>query len=105
LISFKISQKRPTNPYGVYMNEKILAKEELIGRRLRIKECTDPNWIGRSGTIIDETKNTFLLRLNNKHKTIAKNIATFEFEYDKHKINLNGKEIIYRTEDRIKKTR
>ena len=87
------------------MNEKKLAREELIGLRVKIKECKDPNWIGKSGLIIDETKNTFLIKIDDKQKKIAKNIATFEFDYEGKKLLLNGSKIAYRPEDRIKKVR
>lgn len=87
------------------MDEKILAREELIGLHVTIKECKDPNWINKSGTVIDETKNTFLIEINEKQKKIAKNIAKFEFECDGKIIVLNGSKLAYRPEDRIKKVR
>jgi ribonuclease P protein subunit POP4 len=85
------------------MNEKALAKDELIGLHVRIKECKDSKWTGKSGVIIDETKNTFLIRVDNENKRIAKKIAKFEFEHGEKKTILNGSKIAYRSEDRIKK--
>jgi len=70
-----------------------------------IRECMDSKWIGKYGVIIDETKNTFLIRINGKNKKIAKKIAKFEFENDEKKTILNGSKITYRPEDRIKKAR
>ncbi|MCK5258960.1 MAG: ribonuclease P protein subunit [Thermoplasmatales archaeon] len=87
------------------MNEKTLAREELIGLHVTIKECKDSKWTGKSGVIIDETKNTFLIRIDNENKRIAKKIAKFEFEHDEKKAILNGSKIAYRSEDRIKKAR
>ena len=87
------------------MNEKKLAREELIGLKVKIKECKDTSWIGKSGLILDETKNTFLIKIDDKQKKIAKNIATFEFDYEGKKLLLNGSKIAYRPEDRIKKVR
>jgi len=87
------------------MDEKKLAKEELIGLHVKIKECTDPNWKDKSGLILDETKNTFLIEIDNKEKIISKKTATFEFNYCGKKITLNGSKIAYRPEDRIKKAR
>ena len=86
-------------------NKKTLAREELIGLQVKIKECKDPNWIGKSGFIINETKNTFCIKNKEEKKTIAKKTATFEFDYDGMKITLDGSEIAYRPEDRIKKIR
>jgi len=87
------------------MDEKTLAREELIGRRVTIRECTDPTLGNKSGLIIDETKNIFLIEIENKEKKVGKNIAKFEFEQDGKKILLNGSKLIFRPEDRIKKVR
>ena len=87
------------------MNEKTLGKEELIGLKLTISECKDPTWKGKTGLVLDETKNTFLLEIDNKEKRIAKATAIFEFEYNGKKIRLNGSKIAYRPEDRTKKVR
>jgi len=87
------------------MDEKTLARDEFIGLHVKIKECKDPSWIGKSGLIIDETKNTFLIETKDKKKIIVKKTATFEFDYGGKKITLDGSKIAYRPENRIKKTR
>ncbi len=87
------------------MDEKTLAREELIGRHVTIRECTDPTLDDKSGLIIDETKNTFLIEIEKKEKKVGKNIAKFEFEDDGKKIILDGSKLIFRPEDRIKKVR
>ena len=87
------------------MNEKTLLKEELIGLHVKIKKCTDPSWKEKTGVVVDETKNTFLIEIGDQQKKIAKNIATFEFEIDGKKMMLDGSKIAYRPEDRIKKVR
>jgi ribonuclease P protein subunit POP4 len=87
------------------MGNNRIVKDELMGRNVTIKECTDPNWINKSGKIIDETKNTFLIEIENQQKRIAKNTAIFEFEYDRKKTIVEGSRLVYRPEDRIKKAR
>jgi len=87
------------------MNEKIFAKEEFIGLPVNVRNCNDPSWIGKSGIIINETKNMFEIRINKKNKKIEKKKSRFEFEYKVNKIIINGSQILYRPEDRIKKTR
>jgi len=87
------------------MNKEKLAREELIGLHVKIIECDDPTWIGRSGLIVNETKNTFLIEINGQEKTIAKKTAIFEFDYNTEKITIYGKKIEYRPENRIKKVR
>ena len=84
--------------------EKIL-KDELIGLNVRINECTDPSWTGKQGTIIDETKNIFVLNMTGNEKMISKETAKFEFDYEGKKVMIDGKKLKYRPEDRIKKAR
>jgi ribonuclease P protein subunit POP4 len=84
---------------------KSFAKDEFIGLKVKIRDCSDPKWIGKSGQIINETKNTFLINIDNKEKTIAKNIAIFEFDINGKKISLDGSKIMFRPENRIKKVR
>jgi len=87
------------------MEKKSFAKDEFIGLKVKIKDCKDPNWVGKSGFILDETKNTFLIEIDSQQKKIAKSIATFEFDFKGNKIAIDGSKIVYRPEDRIKKVR
>lgn len=87
------------------MDEKTLAKDEFIGLHVTIVDCSDPSWKGRNGLIVDETKNTFLVEVDDRQKMIAKKTATFEFIVDGKKITIDGSKIMYRPEDRIKKVR
>jgi ribonuclease P protein subunit POP4 len=82
-----------------------LIKDEFIGRKVQIDNATDPTWINKSGIIIDETKNTFLIQTDNTIKRIGKNIATFTFIEDKQKVSILGSKIRYRPEERVKKAR
>ena len=74
-------------------------KGEFIGLPVKIRECTDPSVTGIKGTIIDETKNTFLIHTNTKEKRIAKDIATFEIEG----ISVQGNKIKWHPWERIKR--
>jgi len=87
------------------MDENRIVKDELIGRYVKIKDCTDPTFANLYGIVIDETKNTFLIETEDKQKRITKNTATFEFEYKGKKITVKGSRLIYRPEDRTKKAR
>jgi len=82
-----------------------IVKDELIGRKVTITKCTDPTWIDRSGIIIDETKHTFLIKLDASEKRIAKSTATFAVDYHGKKTIIEGKRLVNRPEDRIKKNR
>ena len=87
------------------MEHEPITSDELIGRMVSIIECTDPSWINRSGLIIDETKHTFLIETEKKQKRIAKQTATFAFEYNGKKTIVKGTRLAHRPEERIKKTR
>jgi len=87
------------------MEEKKLVRDELIGHKVTIKDCSDPKWKDVTGTIIDETKNMFLIEVDEKQKKIAKKIAKFQFQVDGKKIVIDGSKILYRPENRIKKIR
>jgi len=87
------------------MIEKQLARDELIGLKVKIINCTDPSWNDKEGIIIDETKNILKISIDNKVKMIAKKTASFEFIYKGQKVIINGDKINYRPENRIKKIR
>lgn len=74
-------------------------KGEFIGRRIKIRECTDTSLKGIEGTIVDETKNMFAIETKYGIKKVAKNIAIFDID---GRI-IDGKKIAYRPEDRIRK--
>jgi ribonuclease P protein subunit POP4 len=79
--------------------------DEWIGRTVTIAACTDPSWVGRSGTIIDETKNTFLIDTGDGRRRIAKHTATFQITVNNHTQNINGTLLRHRPEERIKRLR
>ena len=80
-------------------------KDEFIGKQVLISECTDPTLINLSGIIIDETKNTFIIEVNNQLKRVAKDIAQFTIKQHDTLIQVKGSQISFRPEDRIKKAR
>jgi ribonuclease P protein subunit POP4 len=79
--------------------------DELIGRRVTVLECTDPSWVNKTGVIVDETQYTLLIDLGKKQKRIAKQTATFAFDYHNRQTVVKGSRLVYRPEDRIKKAR
>ena len=72
------------------MDEKKLARDELIGLKVKIKDCKDPSWIGKSGIVVNETKKTFLLEIEDEKKTIAKDLFLKEVHnfFNRNKINI-----------------
>ena len=67
------------------MNQKIFAKEEFIGLPVIIIDSNDPNLKGKSGTIINETKNMFEIKINNKNKKISKKKINLNLSINKKK--------------------
>ena len=82
-----------------------LSKDELIGKQVSITDCRDPGFQHVTGIIIDETKHMFVIKTAQGMKHIAKDIATFQFEYQGIITQVRGSTLCYRPEDRIKKTR
>jgi ribonuclease P protein subunit POP4 len=79
--------------------------DEWIGRTVTIATCTDPTWVGRTGVIIDETKNTFLIDTGDGRRRIAKHTATFQITVQNKPRNINGTLLRHRPEERIKRLR
>jgi ribonuclease P protein subunit POP4 len=76
------------------MDKKSLLKGELIGLNVKVLGANV------EGMIIDETKNMFTIEHKGKKKRIIKGNNEFAFG----KIRIDGKLLIGRPEERIKKT-
>lgn len=77
-------------------------RTELIG--LDVEVLSAP-YLGITGRVVDETKHTFTIESAGTEKMVPKPGNAFRFELDKSKIDLNGSDILFRPEDRIKKIR
>jgi ribonuclease P protein subunit POP4 len=81
-----------------------ILQDELIGLRVKVVKSLNPSCIGLSGKIIDETRNTFKILHNNDEKILIKRDCIFHFILpDKTIIEVDGKVLIGRPEDRVKK--
>lgn len=77
---------------------------EFIGLTAKVVESSHPNYVGIEGRVINETRNTIIITHGNENKTIVKNTAVFHFTMpDGTVVEINGKTIVGRPEDRIKK--
>ncbi|MEM7822692.1 MAG: ribonuclease P protein subunit [Candidatus Aenigmatarchaeota archaeon] len=85
------------------MNIEKIAKTEFIGMSIKVVESTNPQWVGIEGRIVDETKNMFSIDVKGKIIKIPKENCVFEFKAGKRWIKINGKVLLIRPEDRIKK--
>lgn len=79
-------------------------QHELIGLKVGIVNSTDPGLIGVQGTIIDETRETFVIEQAGKSKIVPKANAIFRIILPSGEaIEVDGAKLVARPEDRIKK--
>ncbi len=80
-------------------------RHELIGLRVKVTESPHQGFEGFRGRVIDETKNTLRLELDDGREiTIPKGAATFHFQLPNgQRVEVNGRILIGRPEERIKK--
>ncbi len=83
-------------------NKKRLARSELIGLGVKLIESENRFNRGIKGRIIDETKNMFEIETKKARKKIIKDQCVFEFMIKGEKIQINGKSLTKRPEERIK---
>jgi ribonuclease P protein subunit POP4 len=81
-----------------------IIQSELIGLDAEVTKSTNRDSVGISGKIIDETRNTLIIRQNNKDKAIPKDTTVFQFTLPNGSIvEVEGNAIMGRPEDRVKK--
>ena len=83
---------------------KNLIRHELIGLKVKIKKSTDPTLNGRSGKVIDETYHMLKIETREKEILVPKANCIFIFTLpDKTKVEVDGKLLVGRPEERIRK--
>lgn len=81
-----------------------LVRHEFCGLSIRIVKSTDPTQKGLTGKVIDETYKTLKIETKNGEKIVIKENCVFVFTLpDKQKVEVYGKLLVSRPEDRIKK--
>ena len=82
-----------------------IIRHEFIGTEVKIAKSPHADYVGIDGDVIDETKNTFTIMHSGKAKSVIKNSAIFNFKFsDGTVIEIDGKLLVGRPEDRLKKT-
>jgi ribonuclease P protein subunit POP4 len=81
---------------------KNLVKHELIGLNVEVIDSSNKSQIGTKGMVVNETKNTLVIKTRKDEKRIQKKGSVLMFKLSKHKVRVNGDKIIARPEDRIK---
>jgi len=81
-----------------------LVRHELIGLKVKIKQSKNKAQVGLSGRVVDETYKMLKIETNKDEKSIPKDITIFIFTLPNGtKVQVDGKVLIGRPEDRIKK--
>ena len=81
-----------------------LRKHELIGLQVEVLRATDPGQTHLVGRVVDETRNLLVIEAGGAEKRIPKQGARFRFHVNGN-IEVEGDEIRFRPEDRVKKAR
>ncbi len=81
-----------------------LRKHELIGLPLEVVRATHPGIVGLKGRVVDETRNMLVVDVGGREKMIPKQGSRFRFDVQGG-TEVEGDEIRFRPEDRIKKAR
>lgn len=77
---------------------------EFIGTEVSVSKSSHNGYVGTSGQIIDETRNTFTIACHGKRKAVPKGSSTFGFEFpDGTVVEIEGRILVGRPEDRLKK--
>ena len=81
-----------------------IVQHEFIGLKTKVVKSSNPDLVGITGKVVDETRNTFTILHDNKEKVVVKEIAVFDFALpDGTIVEMDGKVIMGRSEDRLKK--
>ena len=81
-----------------------IVRHELIGLEVSVEKSSNKNLAGLKGEVIHETRQTLTIQAGKGEKKIPKDVCTFVFTLpDGKKVRVDGKILVSRPEDRIKK--
>ena len=88
-----------------------LLQHELIGSEVEVVNCPYPEKCGKEGIILDESRNMLIIEMQENEVAIPKEGSTFAFDLpadeskpeDIVRIEIDGKKLVARPEDRVKK--
>jgi len=80
-----------------------IIKNELIGLEIKISKSTNKANIGIEGTVIDESRNMFIINTSKGQKKIIKKDNMFEIKLpDGNVVEIDGNILIGKPESRLK---
>lgn len=81
-----------------------IVQHEFIGLNAKVVGSPQSSYVGIKGRVVDETRNTLIILHKNEKKTVIKETAVFHFTMpDGTVVEIDGKIIVGKPEDRIKK--
>jgi ribonuclease P protein subunit POP4 len=81
-----------------------LVRHELIGLNVKIVQSLNKTHAGLGGKVVDETRNMlFIEKADGKEIAIPKEVTVFSFEVGRVWVKIDGRLLVGRPEDRIKK--
>lgn len=81
-----------------------ILQHEFIGLQAKVIKSSNSSLRGREGMIVDETRNTLVLEEKGELKTLPKSGVKLRVTLPSgEKANINGKKLVARPEDRVKK--
>lgn len=80
-----------------------ILRHELIGLNVRIVRSPNRSLRGRSGLVVDESRNMLTLSRKGRKVLIPKSVATFRFKLaDGRLVDVDGSRLLGRPEGRLK---
>jgi ribonuclease P protein subunit POP4 len=81
-----------------------IVQHEFIGLETTVVKSSNLDIVGITGSVVDETRNTFTILRDNKKRVVIKETSVFDFVLpDRTVVEMDGKVIMGRPEDRLKK--
>lgn len=81
-----------------------LLQHDLVGLNAKVARSSNSDYVNIMGRVIEETRNTLTILHSNRKKIVVKKATVFHFTLsDGTTVEVDGKVIIGRPEDRIKK--
>jgi ribonuclease P protein subunit POP4 len=80
-----------------------ILRHELIGLDVRVVDDSNPCNISITGRVIDESRNTLVIKQDGGVKRIAKQDALFQFSLPRGEVEVRGSALVGRPEDRVKR--
>lgn len=81
-----------------------ILRQEFISLDTEVVRSSNSSLVGVAGKVVDETRNTLVIRNKTKNRIVIKDVSVFIFTLsDGTIVEIDGKAIVGRPENRVKK--